>query len=282
MYFCGTILNEKLTMRLIIEPDYQNVSKWTANYITSKILAANPTKEKPFVLGLPTGSSPLGVYKQLIELNKKGVVSFKNIITFNMDEYVGLPQDHEQSYYTFMWSNFFSHIDIPAENVHILNGNAEDLEAECAAYEAKIKEVGGIDLFMGGIGPDGHIAFNEPASSLQSRTRQKTLTTDTMIANSRFFDNDVNKVPKTALTVGVGTVLDAKEVVIIVNGHNKARALRHAVEEPINHMWTISALQMHPKGIIVCDYDACAELKVGTYKYFMDIEKDKLDPDSIL
>ncbi len=282
MYFCGTILNEKLTMRLIIEPDYQNVSKWTANYITSKILAANPTKEKPFVLGLPTGSSPLGVYKQLIELNKKGVVSFKNIITFNMDEYVGLPQDHEQSYYTFMWSNFFSHIDIPAENVNILNGNAEDLEAECAAYEAKIKEVGGIDLFMGGIGPDGHIAFNEPASSLQSRTRQKTLTTDTMIANSRFFDNDVNKVPKTALTVGVGTVLDAREVVIIVNGHNKARALRHAVEEPINHMWTISALQMHPKGIIVCDYDACAELKVGTYKYFMDIEKDKLDPDSIL
>ena len=282
MYFCGTILNEKLTMRLIIEPDYQNVSKWTANYITSKILAANPTKEKPFVLGLPTGSSPLGVYKQLIELNKKGVVSFKNIITFNMDEYVGLPQDHEQSYYTFMWSNFFSHIDIPAENVNILNGNAEDLEAECAAYEAKIKEVGGIDLFMGGIGPDGHIAFNEPASSLQSRTRQKTLTTDTMIANSRFFDNDVNKVPKIALTVGVGTVLDAREVVIIVNGHNKARALRHAVEEPINHMWTISALQMHPKGIIVCDYDACAELKVGTYKYFMDIEKDKLDPDSIL
>ena len=282
MYFCGTILNEKLTMRLIIEPDYQNVSKWTANYITSKILAANPTKEKPFVLGLPTGSSPLGVYKQLIELNKKGVVSFKNIITFNMDEYVGLPQDHEQSYYTFMWSNFFSHIDILAENVNILNGNAEDLEAECAAYEAKIKEVGGIDLFMGGIGPDGHIAFNEPASSLQSRTRQKTLTTDTMIANSRFFDNDVNKVPKTALTVGVGTVLDAREVVIIVNGHNKARALRHAVEEPINHMWTISALQMHPKGIIVCDYDACAELKVGTYKYFMDIEKDKLDPDSIL
>ncbi|HNX88660.1 MAG TPA: glucosamine-6-phosphate deaminase [Paludibacteraceae bacterium] len=269
-------------MRLIIEPDYQNVSKWAANYIASKILAAQPTQERPFVLGLPTGSSPLGVYKHLIELNKQGVLSFKNVITFNMDEYVGLPQDHDQSYYTFMWSNFFSHIDILPENVHILNGNAENLEDECAAYEAKMKEVGGIDLFLGGIGPDGHIAFNEPASSLQSRTRQKTLTTDTMIANSRFFDNDVNKVPKTALTVGVGTVLDAKEVLIIVNGYNKARALRHAVEEPINHMWTISALQMHPKGIIVCDYDACAELKVGTYKYFLDIEKDKLDPDTIL
>lgn len=269
-------------MRLIIEPDYQNVSRWAGNYVASKIIAAKPTKEKPFVLGLPTGSSPLGTYKRLIELHKQGVISFKNIITFNMDEYVNLPKEHPESYHSFMWNNFFNHVDIMPENVHILNGNAPDLEAECQAYEDAIKNVGGIDLFLGGIGPDGHIAFNEPASSLQSRTRQKTLTTDTIIANSRFFENDVNKVPKTALTVGVGTVLDAKEVLIIVNGHNKARALRHAVEEPINHMWTISALQMHPKGIIVCDYDACAELKVGTYKYFLDIEKDKLDPDSLL
>lgn len=269
-------------MRVIIQPDYQNLSAWAANYVASKILSAKPTAEKPFVLGLPTGSSPLGVYRHLIQLYKKGVVSFKNVITFNMDEYVGLPQDHSESYYSFMWNNFFSHIDILPENANILNGNAEDLVAECAAYEAKMVAVGGIDLFLGGIGPDGHIAFNEPASSLSSRTRQKTLTTDTIIANSRFFDNDVNKVPKTAMTVGVGTVLDAKEVLIVVNGHNKARALRHAVEEPISHMWTISALQMHPKGIIVCDYDACAELKVGTYKYFLDIEKDTLNPESLL
>ncbi len=269
-------------MRLIIQPDYQNVSKWAANYIMAKIKKANPTPEKPFVLGLPTGSSPLGVYRVLIELYKKGAVSFKNVVTFNMDEYVGLPQNHDQSYYTFMWSNFFSHIDIQPENANILNGNAEDLDAECEAYESKIKSMGGIDLFLGGIGADGHIAFNEPASSLASRTRQKTLTTDTIIANSRFFDNDVNKVPKTAITVGVGTVLDAKEVMIITSGHNKARALRHAVEEPINHMWTISALQLHPMGIIVCDYDSCAELRVGTYKYFLDIEKDALNPDSLL
>ena len=269
-------------MRVIIQPDYQNLSAWAANYLASKILSAKPTTEKPFVLGLPTGSSPLGVYRHLIQLYKKGVVSFKNVITFNMDEYVGLPQDHSESYYSFMWNNFFSHIDILPENANILNGTAEDLVAECAAYEAKMVAVGGIDLFLGGIGPDGHIAFNEPASSLSSGTRQKTLTTDTIIANSRFFDNDVNKVPKTALTVGVGTVLDAKEVLIVVNGHNKARALRHAVEEPISHMWTISALQMHPKGIIVCDYDACAELKVGTYKYFLDIEKDTLNPESLL
>jgi glucosamine-6-phosphate deaminase len=230
-------------------------------------------------LGLPTGSTPLGIYRILIEMNQKGLVSFKNVITFNMDEYVGLSQDHEQSYYTFMWDNFFKHIDIQAHNVNILNGTVEDLDAECDEYENKIKAVGGINLFLGGIGPDGHIAFNEPASSLASRTRTKTLTTDTIIANSRFFDNDVNKVPKTALTVGVGTVMDAKEVLIVVNGHNKARALRHAVEEPISQMWTISALQMHPKAIIVCDYDACAELKVGTYKYFLDIEKDYLRVD---
>jgi len=269
-------------VRLIIQPDYQNAAKWAANYVASKINKANPTPEKPFILGLPTGSSPLGIYRHLIEMNKKGLVSFKNVITFNMDEYVGLSQNHEQSYYTFMWTNFFNHIDIQSENVNILNGNADDLEAECADYEAKMKAVGGIDLFLGGVGADGHIAFNEPASSLASRTRQKSLTTDTIIANSRFFDNDVNKVPKTSLTVGVGTVLDAKEVLIIVNGHDKARALRHAVEEPISHIWTISALQLHPKGIIVCDYDACAELKVGTYKYFLDIEKDELNSESLL
>ena len=269
-------------MRVIIQPNYQLLSEWAANYVAKKILAANPTADKPFVLGLPTGSSPLGMYKHLIELYKQGVVSFKNVVTFNMDEYVNLPKEHPESYYSFMWNNFFSHIDIPRENVHILNGNAPDLVAECAHYEEMIRDFGGIDLFLGGIGPDGHIAFNEPGSSLTSRTRQKTLTSDTIIANSRFFDNDVNKVPKTALTVGVGTVMDAKEVLIMVNGHGKARALRHAVEEPVSHMWTISALQMHPKGIIVCDEAACDELKVGTYKYFLDIERDHLAPASLL
>jgi glucosamine-6-phosphate deaminase len=199
-----------------------------------------------------------------------------------MDEYVGLTKTHPQSYYTFMWTNFFSHINIQESNVNILDGTNPDMEAECAAYEAKIVAVGGIDLFVGGIGPDGHIAFNEPASSLSSRTRDKELTTDTIIANSRFFDNDVNKVPRLALTVGVGTVLDSREVVIIVNGHGKARALRHAVEESINHMWTISALQLHPKGMIIADDDACAELRVGTYRYFLDIEKDNLNAAKLL
>ena len=263
-------------MRLIIEPNYQQLSCWAASYVAKKINEFKPTEEKPFVLGLPTGGTPLGTYRELINLYNKGLVSFKNVVTFNMDEYVGLPEDHPESYHSFMWNNFFSHIDIKKENVHILNGNAENLEEECANYEKAIAEIGGIDLFMGGIGPDGHIAFNEPGSSLSSRTRIKTLTTDTIIANSRFFDNDVNKVPKTALTVGVGTVLSAKEVLILCNGHNKARALQAAVEGGISQMWTISALQMHEHGIIVCDEAATAELKVGTYKYFKDIEKNNL------
>ncbi len=269
-------------MRLIIEPNYQSISEWAANYVAKQINAFGPKESHPFVLGLPTGSSPLGMYKHLIKLHKEGKVSFRNVVTFNMDEYVGLPKDHPESYHSFMWNNFFSHIDIREENVNILNGNAEDLEAECVRYEEKIKYYGGIHLFLGGIGPDGHIAFNEPGSSLTSRTRKKALTTDTIIANSRFFDNDVNKVPKTALTVGVGTVMDAKEVLIMVNGHGKAQALRHVIEEPINHMWTISALQMHQHGIIVCDEAACDQLTVGTYKYFLDIEKDNLDPASLL
>ena len=263
-------------MRVIIEQDKAAMSKWAANHIIERIRAFAPTEDRPFVLGLPTGGTPLGTYAELIRRHKAGDVSFRHVITFNMDEYIGIPRDHEQSYYTFMWTNFFSHIDILPENAHILNGNAEDIEAECERYEAKIKEVGGIDLFMGGIGPDGHIAFNEPGSSLTSRTRVKSLTTDTIIANSRFFDNDLDKVPKTAVTVGVGTVMDAREVMILANGHNKARAIREAVEGPVSQRWTITCLQLHPHGIIVCDEEACDELTVGTYRYFKDIEKDNL------
>ena len=263
-------------MRLIIKQDYQSISQWAADYVVARINAANPTAERPFVLGIPTVSSPLGMYKVLIEANKSGKVSFQNVVTFNMDEYIGLPEGHPESYHSFMWNNFFSHIDIKKEHVHILNGNAADPLKECADYEEAIKAAGGIDLFLGGIGPDGHIAFNEPGSSLSSRTRIKTLTTDTIIANSRFFEGDVNKVPKTAMTVGVGTVMDAREVLILVNGHSKARALQQAVEGAVNQMWTITALQLHPHGIIVADEAACAELKVGTYNYFKDIERGNL------
>ncbi len=269
-------------MRLIIQNSYDKISQWAAAYIVKRIKEFAPTQDRPFVLGLPTGSTPYGTYKELIRLYRENIVSFKNVVTFNMDEYIGLPKDHPQTYHTFMWDNFFRHIDINPANVNILDGNAPNPELECKKYEEKIASYGGIHLFMGGIGPDGHIAFNEPGSSLASRTRVKTLTTDTIIANSRFFENDINQVPKTALTVGVGTIMDAKEVMILVNGHHKARALYHAVEGSINHMWTISVLQMHPKGIIVCDDAATDELKVGTVKYYMDIEKSNLDPHSLL
>jgi glucosamine-6-phosphate deaminase len=254
------------------------MSKWTAHYIASKILKFNPTSDKPFVLGLPTGSSPIGTYQKLVELNKQGKISFKHVITFNMDEYIGIAEDHPESYHYFMRHHFFDHIDIPEENINILNGNAADLEQECESYEKKIKDVGGIHLFLGGIGPDGHIAFNEPGSSLTSRTRVKTLTYDTIVANARFFDNDIDKVPNTALTVGVATVMDAKEVVIVVNGYKKAHALQKAIEEGVNHMFTVSMLQLHPKGIIVCDEEATMELKVATVKYFKDVERFNLEP----
>lgn len=269
-------------MRLIIQNNYVKVSKWAANYVASKILDFKPSSKKRFVLGLPTGSSPLGMYQELIKLNKKGVVSFKHVTTFNMDEYVGLSEKHSQSYHYFMYHNFFNFIDIDKKYVNILNGNAKNLEKECKDYETKIRQSGGINLFVGGIGPDGHIAFNEPGSSLGSLTRVKTLTMDTIIANSRFFDNDITKVPKTALTVGVKTVLDSDEVMLIISGHSKSRALAKVVEEGVNHMWTVSALQLHPKGIIVCDDSSTVELKVGTVNYFKDIEAPNLDPDTLL
>ena len=268
-------------MRVIIT-DNKKAGDWAAVYIANKIREFNPTPEKKFVLGLPTGSTPLQMYKRLIEFYQDGIISFKNVITFNMDEYVGLDEKHPQSYHYYMFENFFNHIDIDKENVNILDGMAEDYKAECKRYEEKIKAVGGIDLFLGGVGMDGHIAFNEPGSSLKSRTRDKELTEDTIIANSRFFDNDVTKVPQLALTVGVGTIMDAKEVLIMVEGYNKARALYHGVEDGINHLWTISALQLHEKAIIVADEDACAELKVGTYRYYKDIEKKNLVVDKLL
>jgi len=265
-------------MRLIIQKTYDHLSIWTAHYIARKINTYAPTKDNPYVLGLPTGSSPVGTYKELVRLVQAGKVSFENVITFNMDEYVRIQEGHPESYHSFMRQNLFNHIGIPEENINILNGNAKDLVAECQAFEEKIKAVGGIRLFLGGIGPDGHIAFNEPGSSLHSRTRVKTLTYDTRIANSRFFGNDIEAVPKLALTVGVGTVNDSDEVVLIVNGHSKARALYKMIEEGVNHMWTASALQLHPKSMVVCDEDATYELKHGTYRYFKDIEKENLQP----
>lgn len=257
-------------MRVIIQSNYELVAKWAAHYVMQRI-NEHPA-DSPFVLGLPTGSTPLGMYRELIRLCSEGKVSFQNVITFNMDEYVGLPAADQRSYHYFMWENFFSHIDIKKENVHILDGMAPDLDAECMRYEESIQHAGGIDLFVGGVGADGHIAFNEPGSSLSSRTRIKTLTRDTKMANARFFDGNPENVPSYALTVGVGTIMDAREVMILVSGIEKARALHNAVEMGVNHMWTLSCLQLHPKAILVCDDDATSEMRVGTVRYFKEIE----------
>ncbi len=260
-------------MRIVIKKDGAEVGQWVASYIIDKIKKAKPSDKKPFVMGLPTGSSPIPTYKEFIRRHKAGEISFRDVVTFNMDEYVGLPVDHPESYHSFMYDNLFNHIDIPRKNIHILDGNGADLEKVCQDYEKEIVKFGGIDLFLGGMGPDGHIAFNEPGSSLTSRTRVKSLSYDTILANSRFFDGDMKKVPTMALTVGVGTVMDAREVVIVVTGFNKARALREVVEGGISHMWTVSMLQLHPKAIIVCDESSTMELQVETVKYFNDIEK---------
>ncbi len=263
-------------MRLIPLNNAAQVGKWAARHIASKINAFNPTADRPFVLGLPTGGTPLTTYKALIELYKEGKVSFKHVVTFNMDEYVGIDPNHPESYRSFMYNNFFNHVDIQNENINLLDGLADDIDAHCAAYEEKIRSFGKINLFMGGIGIDGHIAFNEPGSSLASRTRIKTLTEETRIANSRFFDNDINQVPKYALTIGVATLLDAEEVMILTTGHNKAQALQMAIEGNVNHMWTVTALQLHPKAIIVSDEPAQQELKVKTVRYFQELEAENI------
>jgi glucosamine-6-phosphate deaminase len=264
-------------MRVIILKNREEMGKWSAYNIARKILKFNPTPNRPFVLGLPTGSTPVETYKELINLYNNRVISFENVITFNMDEYVGLSPEHKQSYHYFMHENLFKYIDIKPENINILDGLAKDLEKECQRYEDKIKSVGGIRLFLGGIGEDGHIAFNEPGSSLASRTRDKELTYDTILANSRFFDNDVDKVPKLALTVGVGTLMDSQEIMILADGYKKARAVYHGIEGGVNHLWTVSALQLHRRAILVIDETAASDLKVKTYRYFKEIEAHNLD-----
>lgn len=262
-------------MRLIILEDYKEMSKWAAAHVVNRINDFQPTQDRPFVLGLPTGSTPLGMYAELISLNREKKVSFEHVVTFNMDEYIGIPKDHPQSYYSFMWDNFFSQIDIKKENTNILDGNAPDLMGECQRFEDKIESYGGIHLFIGGVGADGHIAFNEPGSSLSSRTRVKQLSLETIMDNSRFFEGDTTKVPTKALTVGVGTVMDSEEVMILINGVKKANALQHAIEGGVNHMWTVSALQLHPNAFIACDEEATNELKVSTYRFFKTLGKSK-------
>lgn len=260
-------------MKVIIRQNSAEGSLWAAHYIAARIKEKAARTNEPFVIGLCTGSTPIETYAELIRMVKAGELSFKNVISFNMDEYVGLPVEHPESYHSFMHKYLFDQIDEKPENIHILNGNAPDVEAECAAYEKAIVDAGGFDLFLGGVGEDGHIAFNEPFSSLSSRTRVVTLTQDTREVNARFFDGDPTKVPAQALTVGVATVLSSKEVVILAFGSKKARALKDAIEGPMSHYCTLSGLQNHPAGTIVCDESSIAEVKVSSYRYFKAVEE---------
>ena len=256
-------------MKVIIRDTKKEGSLWAAHHIAAAIKAKAEKTDKPFVLGLPTGSTPLDTYAELARMCAAGEISFKNVITFNMDEYVGIPENHPESYHSFMHRNLFDKIDIPAGNIHILNGNAADLDKEC---EKAIIEAGGIDLFLGGVGEDGHLAFNEPFSSINSRTRVVTLTQDTIEVNSRFFGGDVNLVPKRAMSVGVATVCSAKEVLILAFGSKKARVVREAIEGCVSHYVTLSALQLHEFGTVVLDEPAAGELKVNSYRYFKAVE----------
>ena len=255
-------------MKVIIRDTKKEGSIWAAHHIVAAIKAKAAKTDKPFVLGLPTGSTPLDTYEEIVRMYNAGEVSFKNVITFNMDEYVGIPEEHPESYHSFMHKNLFDKIDIPAGNIHILNGNAPDLAKECEDYEKAIVAAGGIDLFLGGVGEDGHLAFNEPFSSINSRTRVVALTQDTIEVNSRFFGGDTALVPKRAMSVGVATVCSAREVLILAFGSKKARVVREAVEGSVSHYVTLSSLQLHENGIVVLDEPAAGELKVNSYRYF--------------
>lgn len=245
-------------MRQAIFSSSDDASAYLASYVIDKINDFQPTESKPFVLGLPTGSSPEGVYARIVQAYKAGKVSFAHVVTFNMDEYLGLEPSHPQLYHYFMYDKLFNHVDIPKENINILNGLAADPEKECAAYEAKIKKYGKVNLFLGGLGPEGHLAFNEAGSSRDSITRKVDLVESTKKANSRFFDNDPNKVPSHALSVGISTVLDnSEEVAIIVLGANKQYALDKTMNgKPNDPQFPSSYLRDHNNVLIVCDHAA--------------------------
>lgn len=260
-------------MRVIIRRDPEEVASWVAEYVRRRINEFNPTADRPFVLGLPTGSSPVPTYQKLVQFYKEGSLSFEHVVTFNMDEYVGIPEDHPESYHSFMKQHLFDHVNIKPENVNIPDGNAKNLVEECNRYENKIQSYGGIELFICGCGPNAHLGFSEAGSSLTSRTRIKTLASDTIVANARFFNGDMTKVPKMALTVGVQTVMDSREVLCIVTGFHKAYALAKTVEGGVNHMYVCSALQLHKRSCIVCDDAATMELRVKTVNYFKGLQE---------
>ncbi len=241
-------------MKVIVEKNYEKMSKKAAQLVKHQI------NEKPdSVLGLPTGGTPLEMYSQLITMYKRGEVDFSKVATFNLDEYYGLSPDHPQSYHYYMYNNFFDHINIKEENIHILDGKTQNIKKECEEYERKIEQAGGIDLQILGIGPNGHIGFNEPSQSLKDKTHLVELTEETREANSRFF-NSKEDVPKKALTMGISTILKSDKIIIMAAGENKASAINKTLSGQINTCTPSTLLQTHPDVTVIVDKDAACYL----------------------
>ncbi len=250
-------------MEVIITKDYAAMSRAAAQIVV-EVLNTKPNA----VLGMATGSTPMGLYQELVRLHKEEQLDFSRVTTFNLDEYVGLRVNHPQSYHYFMHEHFFKHVNIPPGNINIPSGTTSNYPAFCEWYEQRIAECGGIDLQILGIGSDGHIAFNEPTSSLSSRTRLKTLSKQTIDDNARFFDKRED-VPVYAITMGVGTILDARKIVLVASGGGKANAVAQAIEGPITSMITASALQWHQDTKFIIDQDAAADLTMRDYYEFI-------------
>lgn len=257
-------------MRVVVLPDPESVAVFASLEIARQVIS-NPRS----VLGLATGGTPLGAYRQLIDLHREKGFSFSNVTTFNLDEYVGLSPDQPESYRFFMNANLFQHLDIPMEQTHVPRGDARDLRSECEKYELKLEIAGGIDIQLLGVGTDGHIGFNEPGSSLASRTRIKSLTESTRRDNTRFFSCP-NDVPSTAITMGVGTILDAKRILLLATGRSKAEAIQAAIEGPITSFVPASALQLHADVTIVIDSDAASLLIYQEYYVRSEAERNRL------
>ena len=272
-------------MKLVIEDTAEQVADYVAEYVAQRIIEFAPSADKPFVLGVSTGSTVLPVFAKLVELYRRGAVSFEHVATFNIDEYSALPRDNPHSKHSVIWNGLLKHVDIRRENVHVLDGNARDAAAECARYERVIRDYGGIELAFFGTGPDGTVGRNEPGSSLQAGTRTKTLAHCTMVhINTLQWGASGGEqsgslvdlvagvrralVPKMSLTMGMSTLRGARELVALFTGVTKAQALFHAIERPVSHMCPVSILQMHPRACFVADQAACSELQHRTYKYF--------------
>lgn len=246
-------------MRVIIEKDTHAMGKTAARFV------ADLVRNKPdCVLGLATGSTPVPLYGELIRMHREEGLDFSKVTTFNLDEYYGLGPSHEQSYRHFMQTHLFTGINVPESRIHVPSGTAPDIDAACAYYEDMIEEAGGIDIQVLGIGSDGHIAFNEPGSSLASRTRLVILDEQTISDNARFFQNPQD-VPRFAVTMGVGTVLEASQCLMLANGANKAQIVAQAIEGPVTSQITASALQLHSDVVAILDEQAAGKLARRAY-----------------